>query len=46
MVVCYFYLFIFYKEMALKLYDQSLERVTELKYLGLLFFDEKFTWKR
>ncbi len=33
------------EQMTLKLYDQSLERVTEFKYLGLIF-DEKVTWKR
>ncbi len=33
------------EQMTLELYDQLLERVTELKYLGLIF-DEKLTWKR
>ncbi len=33
------------EQMTFELYDQSLERVTEFKYLGLIF-DEKLTWKR
>lgn len=33
------------EQINLKLYEQRLERVTEFKYLGLIF-DEKLTWKR
>uniref|UniRef100_A0A8C1TCJ5 RNA-directed DNA polymerase from mobile element jockey n=1 Tax=Cyprinus carpio TaxID=7962 RepID=A0A8C1TCJ5_CYPCA len=33
------------EQITLKLYDQPLERVSEFKYLGLIF-DGKLTWKR